>query len=302
MGRSTGLEPATSGTTNRRSNQLSYDRHTAGSNGTLGPSGAGGSNRSQRILASSPLSSLPASPLGRYCRAVATALPLLAMTSPSSPVDRSVSGADHTEKRLSAVAGIRRTPSAALTQFILPRFLSSDECAALCASIDRGVRPSTIADDIGDAAFRTSMTCDLDYGDPLVASIDARLCELAGIGPAFGEPLQGQRYDPGQEFKFHTDYFEPGGSGYIEHCTVSGQRTWTMMVYLNEPEAGGGTRFKATGKIIRPHTGRLVAWDNLTAAGLVNPATLHHGMKVRKGRKYIITKWFRERRWPWPEG
>ena len=27
MGRSTGSEPATSGTTNRRSNQLSYDRH-----------------------------------------------------------------------------------------------------------------------------------------------------------------------------------------------------------------------------------------------------------------------------------
>ena len=27
MGRSTGFEPATSGTTNRRSNQLSYDRH-----------------------------------------------------------------------------------------------------------------------------------------------------------------------------------------------------------------------------------------------------------------------------------
>jgi prolyl 4-hydroxylase len=25
-------------------------------------------------------------------------------------------------------------------------------------------------------------------------------------------------------------------------------------------------------------------------------------MKVRKGRKYIITKWFRERPWPWAEG
>ena len=30
LGRSTGFEPATSGTTNRRSNQLSYDRHKPG--------------------------------------------------------------------------------------------------------------------------------------------------------------------------------------------------------------------------------------------------------------------------------
>ncbi|NCP12510.1 MAG: 2OG-Fe(II) oxygenase [Sphingomonadales bacterium] len=212
-----------------------------------------------------------------------------------------LSDAHGVAETLSGVAGIRRTPSALLTQFTLPRFLPGDECGRLCALIDSNVRPSTIADDIGDAAFRTSSTCDLDHGDPLVADIDGRLCALLGIDGKFGEPLQGQRYDVGEEFKFHTDYFEPGGAGYIEHCTVSGQRTWTAMVYLNEPQAGGGTRFKSTGKIVKPETGKLVAWDNITADGFVNAHTLHHGMPVRRGRKYIITKWFRERPWPWPE-
>ena len=33
------------------------------------------------------------------------------------------------------------------------------------------------------------------------------------------------------------------------------------------------------------------------ADGSPNPASLHHGMKVRAGTKYVITKWFRERPW-----
>ena len=37
MGRSTGLEPATLGTTNRCSNQLSYDRHDAPFEGATAP-------------------------------------------------------------------------------------------------------------------------------------------------------------------------------------------------------------------------------------------------------------------------
>ena len=33
--------------------------------------------------------------------------------------------------------------------------------------------------------------------------------------------------------------------------------------------------------------------------GSVNPSTIHQGMKVRAGVKYVITKWFRERPWGW---
>jgi prolyl 4-hydroxylase len=28
--------------------------------------------------------------------------------------------------------------------------------------------------------------------------------------------------------------------------------------------------------------------------GAPNPATLHQGMKVRRGTKYVLTKWFRQ--------
>ena len=63
---------------------------------------------------------------------------------------------------------------------------------------------------------------------------------------------------------------------------------------LRTLEAGGGTRFCVPGKIIRPEAGKLLAWNNRRADGSPNPATLHQGMKVRKGTKYVLTKWFRE--------
>lgn len=215
-------------------------------------------------------------------------------------VDIGPSGAGETASRIAATANVRKVPSPLLSQFLIPDFLSVEECAGLIERIDAGVRPSTIVDDIGDALFRTSMTCDLDHADPLVAAVNARLDDLTGIGWRHGEPLQGQRYDVGQEFKSHTDYFEPTSAEYDEHCAVPGNRTWTLMAYLNDVPAGGGTRFKATGKIHHPETGKLLAWCNVGANGFPNPHSEHHGMKVRRGRKYVITKWYREREWPWP--
>jgi prolyl 4-hydroxylase len=99
----------------------------------------------------------------------------------------------------------------------------------------------------------------------------------------------------GQEFKLHTDYFEPGGPDWESNTHIGGQRTWTLMVYLNQPDEGGATRFKRIGKVIQPETGKLLAWHNLDADGRPNYETLHAGLKVYRGTKYIITKWYRER-------
>ncbi|WP_086739317.1 prolyl hydroxylase family protein [Erythrobacter colymbi] len=204
---------------------------------------------------------------------------------------------DSIAERLAAQPGVQRVPTAKAALFQHKRFVASDLAAELIALIDTDRRPSTIADDNGDAYFRTSETCDLPAYLPAVQRIEALITALSGIDPAYGEPLQGQRYAEGQEFKPHTDYFTPGGRDYDRYCALSGNRTWTFMVYLNDVAAGGATRFKLLDKMFQPEAGKLLCWNNRLPDGGVNHATLHHGMKVRKGVKYVITKWYREQPW-----
>lgn len=205
--------------------------------------------------------------------------------------------------RLRSHPGVKRVPSARLELFIKDRFLAPDLCAALIRLIDLDRRPSTVADFNGDPTFRTSETCDLDPEQPAVRELETLLAAFNGIDPAHGEPVQGQRYAVGQEFKAHTDWFNPHGADWEKYCSVAGQRTWTFMVYLNNVEAGGGTRFTDLGKIIRPEAGKLLCWNNRKPDGggamIGNVATMHQGMKVRQGVKYVITKWYRERPWGW---
>ena len=207
-----------------------------------------------------------------------------------TPIDRS-----DPALRLAAAPGVQRVPTRQLELFLVRGFLDAETCAALMARIDERRRPSEIADDVGIANFRTSETCDLDWRDPLVGEVDRRIGELLGLPLDASEPLQGQRYAPGQEFRPHTDTFEPGGYDFYVHTADRGQRTWTAMIYLNRPDEGGATRFKTIGKTIQPEAGKLLAWNNLLPDGRPNPATLHQGMKVRRGTKYVLTKWFRER-------
>jgi prolyl 4-hydroxylase len=196
--------------------------------------------------------------------------------------------------RLAATAGVQRVPTRELELFIVRRFLDPASCTALIERIDAQRRPSHIVDDLGIANFRTSETCDLDSADPVVADVERKISDLLGLPLEHGEPLQGQRYAPGQEFRPHTDTFNPGGYDFLVHTARGGQRSWTAMIYLNQPEDGGATRFKMIGKTIHPEPGKLLTWNNLVPDGTPNPSTLHQGMKVRRGTKYVLTKWFRQ--------
>ena len=208
-----------------------------------------------------------------------------------------ISGSSPVAQHIMRQPGVQRVPNPKVEMFLVKNFLEPELCQLLMMKIDAERRPSTIADANGDYAFRTSETCDLSSYDSLVVELKRRILILTGLPSSHGEPMQGQRYDVGQEFKAHTDYFEPTGADYDKYCSVAGQRTWTAMLYLNHVEAGGATRFKAIDKIVQPETGKLIVWNNMRVNGTPNPSTLHHAMKVRAGLKYVITQWFREKPW-----
>jgi prolyl 4-hydroxylase len=138
---------------------------------------------------------------------------------------------------------------------------------------------------------RTSSTSNLDHSNPLVKSIHEKISKYLDLDISNGENLQGQLYEPGQYFKPHHDFFT--GVAYDKHCLEKGNRTHTLMIYLNDGFEGGGTNFPRMNTILQPKKGKAVTWQNMIN-GRTQENTLHEGMPVTSGKKYIITSWWRE--------
>ncbi len=193
--------------------------------------------------------------------------------------------------------GAVRIPASGIELYIVRDFLPLDVCATLIALIDADRVPSPVVADDPRPAYRTSETCYLYAGPDAVTAVETRLDALTGLEPRYGEALQGQRYAVGQEFKPHHDFFDTSQLYWQDQVAVGGQRTWSAMTFLNEPEAGGRTNFPTADVIIAPKAGNLVIWNNMDDYGAPNPGSVHQGMPVEQGVKYVLTKWYRERPW-----
>lgn len=199
--------------------------------------------------------------------------------------------------RLARHPAAYRLPGDAVELFAIPDFLSQDECTRLCAMIDAVARPSALHELDYASGFRTSYSGDLDPHDPFVTGVSRRIDTVLGVRAAIGEPVQGQRYHPGQQFKPHNDWFYVTEGYWPQEEQRGGQRSWTAMAYLNTVEAGGATAFTHLGIQIEPKPGVLLLWNNALPDGRPNEATLHAGLPVERGAKYVITKWYRTRAW-----
>lgn len=200
-------------------------------------------------------------------------------------------------ERLAADAKTYSIESDLIELFAVGDFLDAAECERLCGMIDAVARPSALHQLEYASGYRTSYSGDLDPQDSLVKRISRRIDALLGLNPVTGEPVQGQRYRVGQQFKPHNDWFYSSENYWPLETVRGGQRSWTAMAYLNAVAAGGATLFSAAGIEIEPKPGVLLVWNNALPDGRPNEATLHAGTPVLKGAKYIITKWYRARRW-----
>ena len=201
-------------------------------------------------------------------------------------------------ERLECNPAAYKVPTDKAEIFAIGEFLDPAECSRLMQMIDRVAKPSELFDKEAYAAgFRTSYSGNFDASDSFVRSVSRRIDDLLGVNPKTGETIQGQRYLPGQEFKPHNDWFYTDQDYWKGERKRGGQRSWTAMAFLNLVEEGGETHFTEVGVKIEPKPGVLLVWNNANPDGSPNEDTMHAGTPVIRGEKYVITKWYRTRKW-----
>ena len=200
------------------------------------------------------------------------------------------------EREVRVLARLQR-PAAAL----LEGLLDESECAQLIALAQPRLRRSTVTDPVTGreiiAGHRSSDGMFFRLGEhPLVAALEERICRLTGTPAQNGEGLQVLHYRTGAQTTPHLDYLQPSNQANRESIARSGQRISTLILYLNDVEAGGETIFTAIGLALTPRRGQALYFEYVDEAGRCDPASLHSGAPVLAGDKWIATKWMRSQK------
>lgn len=184
---------------------------------------------------------------------------------------------------------------------VIDGLLSTDECRLLVATAQPMLRRSQTIDPLTGEALpmqiRTSSDASFDplFEDLSLRLVQQRMASAAGVELTQAEHLVVLRYEPGQEYRPHRDYRPP--ESLRNDVPEAGNRGRTICVYLNEPDAGGETVFPAADVKVEPQAGRAVVFDNLLEDGSPDMDSLHAGLPVLQGEKWLATLWLRQGRY-----
>lgn len=131
--------------------------------------------------------------------------------------------------------------------------------------------------------------------DFAVAMFDHHIAAHTQTRPQQGEPLTLLVYRPGQQYKPHWDHLVDTMEESFGRIGRSGNRAYTALVTLDDAFTGGATRFTRLDIDVRLAPGDMLVFENLDAAGKRHDDSMHAGMPVEDGVKWLASKWVRQR-------
>lgn len=181
---------------------------------------------------------------------------------------------------------LSQTPRIALRR----GFMSAAECRYLAECAQPMLQPAIVIDSRTGQPVRDPVRTADSAGfpfmleDPAVHALNRRIMAATDTSYEQGEPIQVLSYQPGQEYKLHSDCLPPGNN----------QRVQTFLVALSDGFEGGETSFPRIGLSIRVAAGDAIHFHNVDSLGRPEPLAWHAGLPVTRGRKLLLSKWIRE--------
>jgi prolyl 4-hydroxylase len=132
--------------------------------------------------------------------------------------------------------------------------------------------------------------------DLILALTQKRLELASGLHVHQQEAPHVLSYRPGQEYRAHYDFLVPGEPGFQHILDLMGQRIATCLTWLNDDYEGGETAFLKIDWKHRGKPGNAMLFLNVRKIDRQpDGATLHAGLPVTRGRKWLLSQWVRDR-------
>ena len=171
--------------------------------------------------------------------------------------------------------------------------LTKKECNDLIKEFTEFTQARTHAGNVEyDKEYRKAYNAVYNNETPLLRKVREIFASETGTHIDQQElPISIIKYEEGGEYKPHHDYYTDVRQAKNPEM---GNRWKTAIMYLNHDYEGGETHFPSLNVTIRGKQGDVLTWTNLNKNGSPNTDTLHAGLPVTKGTKYIVVTWIRQ--------
>ena len=173
----------------------------------------------------------------------------------------------------------------------IKEFLTTEESNFIINRAETDLKIMSVLGKQAHSDYRIAQGTWIPNHEEVTQKIRNKISEITGMPIDNMEQLHIVKYEVGGEYKIHQDFFHPNTDYYDNEMSKGGQRTLSALIYLNDDFEGGATDFPTWKKTITPEKNKLVIWKNVKDNGELEYDSLHSGLPVTKGVKYIGIIW-----------